>query len=147
MNFRSLRAANQGLYLGTTLLVLGACGYTLWRGERPEWQLWLAAAAALAALVWGGYYVMLRYQVDALGVTRHSLLGRTCILWEELEKATLEEQHSPGTTHCAIHLRSNNGTTLTLSSDLLALDAIEEFATDLRAHGLLPPAPEGAEEE
>ncbi len=42
MNFRCLRAANRGLYLGTMLLVLGACAYAgRGRGRRaggPGWR-------------------------------------------------------------------------------------------------------------
>ncbi len=143
MNYRSLRAANRGLYLGTTLLVLTACGYTLWRGNRPEWQLWLAGAAALTTLFWGMYYALLRYQVDALGVSRHSFfLTRERILWEELAEATLEQQDSMGTARCAITLRAKNGRSLTLSSDQLPLDEVEQLAAELREQGHLPPLAE-----
>ncbi len=144
MSFRSLRAANQSLYLGTTLIVLAACAFTIWQGERPAWQQWLAAAAAVACLAWGGYYTLLRYQVDAMGITRHSLFRRKGILWAELAETTLEEQHSMETTRLAVHFRSTGGTTLTLSSDLLPLDAMEELIAELREQGHLPAAEEDA---
>ncbi len=138
MSFRSLRAANRGLYLGITLLVLSAVAYVLWQGERPEWQQWLAAAAAVVTLLWGGYYALLRYQVDALGVSRYSFfLCRERILWEELAEATLDEQDSMGSARCTITLRAGDGHTLTLSSDLLSLDALETLATDMRQQGFL----------
>ncbi len=138
MTFRSLRAANRGLYLGTTLLVLGAVAYVLWRGGRPDWQQWLAAAAALISLLWGSYYILLRYQVDALGVSRYSFfLCRERILWEELAEATLDEQESMGTARCTLTLRAKDGRTLTLSSDLLSLDALETLAADMRQQGFL----------
>ncbi len=138
MTFRSLRAANRGLYLGTTLLVLAACAYTLWQGGRPAWQQGLAAAAALTTLLWGMYYALLRYQVDALGVSHHSFfLTRQRILWEELAEAQWEEQDNMGTARCALHLRARDGRSLTLSSDLLPLDALHDLATELRQQGLL----------
>ncbi len=138
MNFRSLRAANRGLYLGTTLLVLGVCAYTLLYAERPDWQQWLAAAAALITLLWGGYYALLRYQVDALGVSRHSFfMTRERILWDELAEVLLDEQDSMGTARCTITLRAQDGRSLTLSSDLLPLEELTLLADELReAHGV-----------
>ncbi len=138
MNYRSLKAANQGLYLGSTLLALAACAYAIMDGERPAWQQWLAGGASLVTLIWGSYYALLRYQVDALGVSRHSFfMLRERILWEELEEASLEEQDTMGTARCAITLRAKDGRTLTLSSDLLSLDALEELAADMRRQGYL----------
>ncbi len=147
MSFRSLRAANRGLYLGTTLLVLAACACALLQGERPEWQQWLAAAAALATLCWGGYYSLLRYQVDALGLSRHSFfLTRERILWEELAEVSFEEQESMGTAHCALHFCTKDGRRLTLSSDLLTPDELHELADELRQQGLLPARAEESSE-
>ncbi len=140
MDFRSLRAANRELYLGTTLLVLGACFYALVCKEVPTWQMGLIALAALTATLWGGYFTLLRYQIDAEGVSR-SLPGCR-ILWEELDHAELEEEHRPGTTRMAIHFCARNGTRLTLSSDLLRLEEVEELADELRRHGYLPANPE-----
>ncbi len=144
MNFRSIRAANQGLYLGTSLLVLAACAYTLWRGERPEWQLWLAGLAALITLAWGGYYALLRYQVDAQGVSRHSFfMVRERILWSELTQAEYEEHDSMGTARSTLRLHAQDGRGLTLTSDLLPPNALAELADDLRSQGLLPPKSQG----
>ncbi len=142
MTNRCLRAANRGLYLGTSLLVLAACAYTLWRGGRPEWQLWLAGAAALATLLWGGHYAFLRYEVDAQGITRRSLFGkRQHLAWNELEEARFEQEEGMGTARATLHFRAKEGAAtpaLTLSSDLLPLDAVEELAAELREQGILP---------
>ena len=140
MSYRCLRAANRGLYLGTSLLVAAACGYTLWRGEHPAWQLAAAAAAGLITLLWGSFYVLLRYEVDAEGVTRRSLLGKRCLLWAELAEASVQEQEGMGVARCAIHLRSQGGASLCLSSDVLPLDEVEQLAADMRREGLLPTA-------
>ncbi len=141
MSHRNLRAANRGFYLGTILLVLAACAYGLLCKEFPVWQQGLICAAALCVLLWGGYYVLLRYQVDARGISRYLLLAqRRCILWEELAEASWEQQEHLGTARCTIHLRAHNGTSLTLSSDLLPLEAVEELAAELREHGYLPPS-------
>ncbi len=132
MTFRCLRPANRGLYLGTTLLVLGAVAFVLWRGGRPEWQQWLAVAAALICLLWGMYYALLRYQVDALGVSHHSFfMTRQRILWEELAEVSADRQEAMGTARCTLTLRAQDGRTLTLSSDLLALSELEELAEEL----------------
>ncbi len=140
MNFRCLRAANRGLYLGMSLLVLGVCIYAFLQGERPAWQQTAAAAAGLLTLIWGGYYALLRYQVDAMGVSRYSFFSlRARILWEELEAATLEQQESMGTARCTLHLRACDGRSLTLSSDLLPLDELLELAEELQQQGYLPP--------
>ncbi len=144
MEFRSLRAANRGLYLGTALLVLGACAYTWWRGTAELWQLWAAGLASLATLLWGGYYAGLRYQVDSLGVSRHTFFTRRRILWAELTSADIEERDNQGLALCRIHLNSAS-THLTLASDVLALDEVQELAAEMREKGLLPPLP--SEEE
>ncbi len=147
MTFRSLRAANRGLYLGMTLLVAGVCLYTLLGKAAPVplWQQAAAAAAALVTLLWGGSYALLRYQVDAEGISRHrlplplSLSGlHNRILWAELDRVEHEEEQSPGTTRLTLRFIAKDGRSLTLSSDLLPLDALEELTTELRHHGLLP---------
>ncbi len=144
IEFRSLRAANRGLYLGTSLLVLAACGYTAWRGGAAEWQLWAAGVAAVAILLWGGYYAGLRYQVDAEGVSRHTFFSHRRILWAELASADIEERDSQGVACCRIHFDAP-GRRLTLASDVLPLDEVQELAAELRDKGVLPPLPEGGE--
>ncbi len=139
--FRSLRAANRGLYLGTALLVLAACAYTWWRGNAEPWQLWAAGLASLATLLWGGYYAGLRYQVDAEGVSRHTFTTHRSLRWAELASADIEERDSQGVAVCRIHL-SAPGCCITLSSDVLALDEVRELAAELREKGILPPLPE-----
>ncbi len=118
--------------------MLGACAWALAHGERPLWQLWLAGAAALITLIWGGYYALLRYQVDALGISHHSFFcTRNRILWEELDGVTVDEQDSMGTARCTITLRAKDGRTLTLSSDLLPLEEVQELAAELRPEGAI----------
>ncbi len=142
MSYRCLRAANRGMYLGTTLLVLAACAYTLGFTERPAWQQCLAGLAALVTLVWGLYYALLRYEVSAQGVSHHSFGRIRCrILWEELAEATLDEQENMGMASCALTLRAQDGRSLCLSSELLAPEELQLLIAELREHGHLPPAP------
>ncbi len=139
MSFRTLRAANQGLYLVTSLFVLAACAYALLREPEP-WQAALAAAAALATIVWGGYYVSLRFQVDAEGVSRRAFFTCRRILWKELTSATCERESGAEMARCTIRLASPSGD-MEISSDLLPLDAVEELAAEMRAAGVLPQEP------
>ncbi len=145
MNFRTLRAANHGLYLSASMMLLLICAYTVWRGAEP-WQTRVAAAASLATLLWGGYYAGLRYQVDAEGVSRHTFFTHRRIAWADLSGAELEEHDSQSIAVCRIHL-SSPAVNITLSSDVLSLDEVQDLAAEMREKGILPPLPEKAPEE
>lgn len=135
MTFRTLRCANAGLYLCATAMVWGAGAYTLW--QRHEWW-WYAASvgAAVVSFLWGGYYVALRYTVDADGVERRSLFGTRKLLWNELTEARLQERHTEETTSLTIYLHSPAGR-MTLSSDLLPPEEVEDLAAEMENAGLL----------
>ena len=70
------------------------------------------------------------------GITRRSLLGSTTIRWAELTAATLSETQNQGSASCSIHLQAGDKQ-MTISSDLLPLEEVEELAKDLKASGLL----------
>ena len=74
--FRIIRCANAQLYIGATLLVLGAAAYVLCCKD-ALWQQVAAIAAAIITPIWTAFYVCLKYTVDSTGITRSSLLGST----------------------------------------------------------------------
>lgn len=132
-----LRAANASLYLAATLLVWAAAGYVLFTRESP-WQQGLALGAALISLLWGGYYVRLRYTLNAEGITRRGLIRSTCIRWEHAT-LSLAEQNTQETRSLTLTVSDGTGT-ITLSSDELPLEQVEELVADLRTKGRLPAA-------
>lgn len=134
-SFRTLRCANAPLYFCATLLVLGAAIHALCCKE----ELWQQVAAALAAVgtpLWAAHYIILRFTVTGEGITRRSLRDSTSIRWAELTSATLRETGNQGTASCTIHLQAGDKQ-MTVSSDLLPLEDVEELAKDLKASGLL----------
>ena len=56
--------------------------------------LWQQVAAVVAAVVtpaWAAHFALLRYTVDAQGITRRSLSGTTTITWAEGIDAQVQE--------------------------------------------------------
>ena len=133
--FRIIRCANAQLYIGATLLVLGAAAYVLCCKD-ALWQQVAAIAAAIITPLWTAFYVGLKYPVDSTGITRRSLVGNTCLKWADVSSATLQESQNQGTASCTILLQAGE-TSLRISSDLLPLDEVQELARELREIGLL----------
>ena len=133
--FRIIRCANAQLYIGATLLVLGAAAYVL-SCKDTLWQQIAAVAAAIITPVWTAFYVSLKYTVDSTGITRRSLLGSTCLKWADLSSATLQETQNQGTASCTLLLAAGE-TSMRVSSDLLPLEDVQELACELRESNLL----------
>ena len=133
--FRILRCANAQLYIAAAILMIGAAVYVLCCKD-ALWQQIAAVAAAIITPAWAAHYAILRFTVDAAGITRRSMRGSTCIKWAELSSATLQECHNQGTASCTIHLQAGEQK-MSISSDLLALDDVQELAKELRESGLL----------
>ncbi|MBR5195165.1 MAG: hypothetical protein IKW48_03385 [Akkermansia sp.] len=133
--FRILRCANAQLYIAAAILMIGAAVYVLCCKD-ALWQQIAAVAAAIITPAWAAHYAILRFTVDAAGITRRSMRGSTCIKWAELSSATLQECHNQGTASCTIHLQAGEQK-MSISSDLLPLDDVQELAKELRESGLL----------
>lgn len=130
-----LRPANCALYIAATLLILAAAAYSL--AVHLAWYQQLAAVlAVLIALPWGGYYALLRYELDEQGITRKSLFGTKRIPWGEGTALTLHEEHTQETARLTLRITRGEDT-LALSSDILPLDKLEELVDDLRRRGAL----------
>ena len=132
---RSLRPVNASLYLGFVLIIWAAAGYVLCVRDSLAQQL-TAAGAALVALLWGGYYLRLRYQVDAQGITRRGLWRSEHLPWQGSELRLRRHQQGPEIAGVELIL-SRGEQSLCLSSELLDPDELETLIADLRAAGLL----------
>lgn len=133
--FRTLRCANAQLYLGASLLVIGAAAYVLCCKD----TLWQQVAAVLAAILtplWAAHYIALRFTVTEESITRRSLCGSTTLHWAELTAAELIETSNQGTASCTICLQSGEKK-MRISSDLLPLEEVEELAKELQTCGIL----------
>lgn len=136
MTSRTLRAANRTLYLSCVLMVLAACVYVLLTREWPDSYRVLTILAGVGSTLWGLYYFVLCYKVDAQGVCLRTLFGRKRLLWAELTSATVEKTDSNGVASMHIILKTPQGQ-MRLSSDLLTPDDVEELASELKEKGML----------
>ncbi|MGN0836470.1 MAG: hypothetical protein ACI4OS_03430 [Akkermansia sp.] len=132
---RSLRPVNARLYLGFVLIIWAAAGYVLCVRDSLPQQL-TAAGAALVSLIWGGYYLRLRYRVDAQGITRRGLWRSEYLPWQGSELRLRRHRQGPEIAGTELTL-SRGGQSLCLSSELLDPDELETLIADLRAAGLL----------
>lgn len=133
--YRVLRCANAALYLGATIMMLGAAAYVLCCKD-ALWQQIAAIVAAICTPAWAAHYIALRYTVTAEGITRRSLCGSTTLRWAELTQASVSETSSQGAASCSICLQAGEQQ-MSISSDLLPLEDVQQLAHDLRACNLL----------
>lgn len=135
MTPRTLRAANCGFYIGCVSLIIFAVTYVLCTREL---SLWLELAAVLAGIVgslWGIYYIVLRYEVSPVGITRRSLFGTQGLLWRELSGIDYDKTESGGVASVRLSLQTP-ASVMVLSSELLDLEALETIATELKDAGV-----------
>lgn len=136
MNPRTIHCANAVLYAAITLLVVAATVY-VWCTEPQSTRSILASAAAAGAVIWALHYIFLRYRIDAEGVSEHGLLRRTkSIRWSDVTEARLEELQLRGIAGLTIIIQSPD-TTITISSNVLSMEAVEELAEELKKAGIL----------
>lgn len=100
------------------------------------WQQIAAVAAAIITPLWAAHYTLLRFTIDHTGITRRSLLGSTSLNWAEITAAEIRETSTQGTASCTIHLQAGSKS-LSISSDLLPLDDVQELATELQQCGII----------
>lgn len=136
MTTRVLRCANGPLYMGFVLGIIAAVVYVCATKLTGGWEILGVLLLTLIAALWGGFYYVLRFRIDAEGITRSLLWYRRSIRWAEITEAELHHIQSPGTESYTITLRSATEA-ITLSSDLLPLHQVEELAEELKAAGIL----------
>lgn len=135
---RTLRCANGALYLLMGLAVAGCAAWAIGSGRvAGAWHTCAALAGAALALLWGGSYTLLRWEIGPAGITHRSILRRRCYPWANLQNAQIQQSEQNGVATCCLQFNFSNGA-LELSSQLIALDELEQLSEDLAAAGLLP---------
>ena len=132
--YRTLRCANAQLYIAATVMVLAASIYVLCTKD-ALWQQITAILALIITPIWTAHYALLRYTITEESITRRSLRGSTTLRWADLTSAKIQETHQQATESCTIILQAGS-TRMSISSDLLPLDDVQELAKELRASGL-----------
>ncbi len=132
--YRTLRCANAQLYIAATVMVLAASIYVLCTKD-ALWQQITAVLALIITPLWTAHYALLRYTITEESITRRSLRGSTTLRWADLTSAEIHETHQQATESCTIILQAGS-TRMSISSDLLPLDDVQELAKELRASGL-----------
>lgn len=133
---RHYRCANFGLYLGCALLVLIAVSYYLTTRpvvDQPVQSI-TALFAGLAAIVWALHYCSISYCIDSNGIRSRRLFGRKrSISWSQLSHWEVIRIIEPEQATCRIIFSSSDGAPpITLSSELLELEAVENLARELQ---------------
>ncbi len=144
MNTR-LYSCNRGFNTALSLLIIATCAFSLTREGLASYQQYVAIAAGIITLLWGGYFLWLYYEVNEQGIYKR-LLGKRGYKWAEITELQLDELDEGGRAYCRVHVHTAQGRVLTLSSDILGLDGMEQLVTQLREAGHLPPLPPEQEE-
>lgn len=145
MSFRTLHCANGTLYLLMSLAVLGCAAWGLASGRLTEtWQIAGAALAAITALLWGGAYALLRWEIGPEGISR-CLLRRRFYPWQSLKEAHAWQSEQNSISTCTLKLRFEEGE-LELSSQLLPLEELEQLCEELAAAGIIQPLEKATQE-
>lgn len=133
---RTLRSANAAMYAAITLIVVAADVY-VWCTEERLARCLAATIAALTAVIWALYYILIRFNIDTDGVSEHGMFHRPRrIMWSELTEARLEEIQLQGIAGLTVILESPT-TVIRISSSILSLEAVEELVEDLKKAGIL----------
>lgn len=133
--FRVLRCANAQLYLGASIMMLGAAAYVLCCKD-ALWQQIAAVLAAICTPAWAAHFIALRFTVTDQGITRRSLRGTTPLRWADLTAARVSKTSNQGSASCTIDLQAGD-VSMRISSDLLPLEDVEQLASELESCGLL----------
>lgn len=132
MTERTIRCANAGIYIAAAVLIWAAAIYVALQPESGHVRQIGGVAAALVAGIWAAHYACLRFIISPAGVEHRALLRPArCIAWAELRSAELKETRLQGVAGITIILKSDT-CTITLSSDTLPLEAMEDLVTELR---------------
>lgn len=136
MTNRTLRCANGPLYMGFVLGIIAAAVYVCLTRLTGFWEILGVASLTLIATLWGCFYYFLNFRITQDGLSRNLLCRHQQILWAEVTNAELRHSQTPGTESCTITISSAKDC-ITLSSDLLPLDQVEELAQELKKAGIL----------
>ncbi len=144
---RNYYCVNRLLYATSSLLVVAVCIYILHQHSWAQilelsssnYQNLLALAAIVVTLIWGGYFLLLKYSLGEEGVSKR-ILKTQHLSWEEIADIELDEMEQGGQAQKKLSFKSSDGRAIVISSELLALEQMEELIADLREAGKLPKA-------
>lgn len=136
MTPRTLRCANAALYLVFLLVILGSAAYVVCTQKVDAAGLAGLALLCAAALLWGGSYILLRYDIDEAGITQRRMGRRRFMAWDNIRRAELRETQQQEVASCTITLWDDEGN-MRLSSDLLPLEEVQALAEELKQQGIL----------
>lgn len=139
---RTLKCANATLNGMMALLVVIAAVYAMWMRAESAWQIGLGIVASMVAMVWGGYYALLRIHVDEQGINIHGLMLTKHYSWNRLLRADLKESDINGIARCSIELIFEGERKLNISTALMEPENVRELAEDMRHAGMLPSSPQ-----
>ncbi|MFI3242997.1 MAG: hypothetical protein R3Y56_01945 [Akkermansia sp.] len=142
---RNYHCVNRLLYATSSLLVVAVCVYVLHQQSWAQmfelssgnYQNLLALVAIFVTLLWGGYFLVLRYRVDEQGVSKR-ILSNKHLSWDEIADIDLSEMEQGGQAQLKLSFKASDGRAIVISSELLALEQMEELIADLREAGKLP---------
>lgn len=143
MDEKTYRCSNAALYGGVTLLVVMLCVYVAVRDAFAGYRSWLAVSAGCVCLLWGGYYVGLRFVVGASGVIRRTFVSSRRMAWEDLARVEVRDVRMSEVRSLSLTFVSASSRTIEMSSDLLSLEEMEALVEELRAQGRLEGGMEG----
>ncbi len=142
---RHYHCVNRLLYATSSLLVVAVCIYILHQHSWAQilelssanYQNLLALVAIVVTSLWGGYFLVLKYSLDEKGVSKR-ILKTQHLSWDEITDIELEEMEQGGQAQRKLSFKSSDGRVIVISSELLALEQLEELIADLREAGKLP---------
>lgn len=136
MTPKTIHCANGALYMLMSIAAAACAAWAIASGRvSGVWHLAAALAGVGIAMLWGAYYALLRWEVNADGISR-CLLRRRFYPWQSLQHAQVQQSDAGGVATCCLVLRFAEGE-LELSSRLISIDALEELRDELAAAGLL----------
>ncbi len=148
MTPRTYHCVNRMLHAATTLILLGICGYAIYSYgslaqidfSSKDFQILIAIATAIIAPIWGSYFWRLCFTADESGVSKR-VWSTKKLNWEEITDIDFESYDQNGQAHSKVSFKADDGRYISISSELLSLEDMEELVTDLRSAGKLPEAP------
>lgn len=137
MTERTIRCANVGMYIAAAVLIWAAAIYVALQPEASLARQIGGAVAALIAGIWAAHYACLRFIISPVGIEQRALLRPARrIAWADLISAELKETQLQGVAGLTIIFQSTD-CSITLSSDVLPLESMEEIVAELREHHYL----------
>lgn len=137
MTERTIRCANAGIYIAAAVLIWAAAIYVALQPEASLIRQIGGGVAAVVSAIWAAHYACLRFIISPAGIEQRALLRPARrIAWADLSSAELKETQLQGVAGLTVIFQSAT-CNITLSSDVLPLESMEEIVAELREHNYL----------